>query len=130
MLAVSIPVEEHSLPRSIHNRFTGKQFLGRKDDRFPGPEAATTSLPRTQGRRNGIENGWKRRKFTTVVSKNIIFSSIYHANKLYTFHYYLPRNNLNKISFVRYSSQTFFPSPPLLRNSQKTFIFPSTKSSG
>lgn len=57
MLAVSIPVEEHSLPRSIHNRFTGKQFLGRKDDRFPGPEAATTSLPRTQGRRNGIENG-------------------------------------------------------------------------
>lgn len=56
VLAISIPVE-HSLPRSIHNRFTGKQFLGRKDDRFPGPEAAT-SLPRTQGRRNGIENGW------------------------------------------------------------------------
>lgn len=38
VLAISIPVE-HSLPRSIHNRFTGKQFLGRKDDRFPGPEA-------------------------------------------------------------------------------------------
>ena len=37
---VTIRFRREIVPRSIHNRFTGKQFLGRKDDRFPGPRRA------------------------------------------------------------------------------------------
>lgn len=62
---VTIRFRREIVPRSIHNRFTGKQFLGRKDDRFPGSRRTERS-PCWRARSSKIETEKNSRRTFAV----------------------------------------------------------------